>query len=296
MEIITAGMVEFFEKRKYVALKNVFKKMNDINYSVVKGVPLKLLCGSRTTDIYADVDILLDRKSIGIVNTILNQNDYYNNTKRENRIFALTSTHQTMPYSKIYNSHEKVDINFDIFWGEYEGKRIDIDEFLSDAIEIDIYGIKVKTLPPIKAIVQLILHHYKDMNSIFLLATRKSIKYDMFYDLYNIIKNNEDIITIEKLYKTSEMYGIKPYVYYMLYYTRQVIEDELLKKYVEAFRSSEGEALLNCYGLCAEEQRNWRYDFKTRLEAKNLYHLIENDLTEQDKKKIAINKHVFLGE
>ena len=31
--------------------------------------------------------------------------------------------------------------------------------------------------------IQLILHHYKDMNSIFLLATRKSIKYDMFKDI-----------------------------------------------------------------------------------------------------------------
>ncbi len=77
----------------------------------------------------------------------------------------------------------EIDLNFDIFWDEYEGKRIDIDEFLSDTIEMEIYGVKVKTFPPIKALIQLVLHHYKDMNSLFLLATRKSIRYDMFKDI-----------------------------------------------------------------------------------------------------------------
>ena len=103
----------------------------------------------------------------------------------------MSHSHQLLPYySYINNQLICIDLNFDIFWGEYEGKRVDIDEFLCDTIEMDIYGVKVKTLPPLKAMIQLILHHYKDMNSIFLLATRKSIRYDMFKDVYYLLKNN----------------------------------------------------------------------------------------------------------
>lgn len=81
----------------------------------------------------------------------------------------LTFSHQIVLWIKEVSSWGQVfiDLNFDSLWGEYEGKRIDIDEFLTDAVEMDIYGVKVKTLPPIKAMIQLILHHYKDMNSIF---------------------------------------------------------------------------------------------------------------------------------
>lgn len=78
-----------------------------------------------------------------------------------------------------------VDINYDSFFGEYTGKRVDIDNFLSDTIEMEIYGVKVKTLSPLKAMVQLILHHYyKEMNSIYHLASHDNINYNMLKDVY----------------------------------------------------------------------------------------------------------------
>ena len=90
-------------------------------------------------------------------------------------------------------------------------------------------------------------------------------------------------------------YEIIPYVFYVLYYTGQVFEDEMLKQYIEAFRTPQGEALLNYYGLCSKEQKEWKYDFISRLESENLFDLIKNDLTQKDKEKIAINKRIFMG-
>ena len=273
---------------------------DNIGFAMVKGEPLSLLTykeyGWRE---YNDIDILIDKSKLNQLETFLVENEYFSeekNSKHEQRFVPLLFSHQLLPYKKtFFESNIIIDINFDVFWGEYEGKRINIEEFLSDTIEMEIYGVKVKTLPPIKAMIQLVLHHYKDMNSIFLLATRKSIKYDMFKDIYYLLKNNLDTIPLDKLYAMSAEYEIIPYVFYVLYYTGQVFDDEILKQYIEAFRTPEGEALLNCYGLCAKERKEWKYDFKTRMEADNLYDLIKDDLTEKDHEKIAINKRIFMG-
>ena len=277
-------------------------KMDYLNYAIIKGEPLSYYAyGALGKRPYTDIDILIQRINIKTLEEILKtecykgQYDLLSQKERQiNRIFCITNSHQLLPYKDI-TDNINIDINFDIFWGEYKGKRIDIDEFLSDTVEMDIYGVKVKTLPPIKALIQLVLHHYRDMNSIFLLATRKSIRYEMFRDVYYLLKNNLDTITIEKLYKMSAEYEIIPYVFYVLYYTGQVFEDEEPKRYIEAFRTPEGEALLNCYGLCAKERKEWRYGFDVRLAADNLYELIKDDLTEKDMEKISVNKRVFMG-
>lgn len=284
--------MEFFHQ-----LKPIVSNL-DVIYAIIKGDVLSIQSYSKlNARRYSDVDILTTKDDLIRVEQKLRENNFYSNSKRMDRIVMLSSSHQISPWVKNISpwGGVEVDLNFDIFWGEYEGKRIDIEEFLSDTIEMEIYGVKVKTLPPIKAMIQLVLHHYKDMNSIFLLATRKSIKYDMFKDVYYLLKNNLDTIPLDKLYVMSAEYEIIPYVFYVLYYTGQVFDDEILNQYIEAFRTPEGEALLNCYGLCAKERKEWNCDFKTRLESDNLYDLIKDDLTEKDHEKIAINKRIFMG-
>lgn len=287
--------------RRYNESKSFFEFLNNniIPYVVVKGEPLSFIAynelGKR---ISADIDILIPKAHLKLAEQKLKELDFNNDgNNREKHMFMLACTHQVLPWYKGIKpcGEISIDLNFDIFWGEYEGNRIDIGEFLSDTIEMEIYGVKVKTLPPLKAMIQLILHHYKDMNSLFLLTTRKSIRYDMFKDVYYLLKNNLDAIPLDKLYAMSAECDIIPYVFYILYYTGQVFDDDLLKQYIEAFRTPEGEVLLNCYGLCEKERREWKCDFKTRLDSDNLYDLIKEDLTERDKEKIAINKRVFLG-
>ena len=283
---------------------NLFNNCDsDIPYAIIKGEPLSILAyGTYGMREYSDIDILVDKKDLQIIENILQKNNYimdFNKnllTNHASRFFSLCYSHQLLPYQKIVNKMiYRIDINHDIFWGEYEGKRIEIAKFLSDTIEIEIYGIRTKTLAPLKAMIQLILHHYKDMNSIFLLATRKSIKHNMFKDVYYLLKNNAQTITMDKLYALSNEYEIIPYVFYVLYYTGQVFDDKMLKQYIETFRKSEGEALLNCYGLCSKERKKWTCDFQTRLKSNCLWDLIKDDLTEKDKEKIAINKRVFMG-
>ncbi len=295
--------IALHNKSQYIFAYQPLKEIMNNGGVVIKGCPLSLLAYSGPNIRYSsDIDVLINKEKLQQTYDILVKYGFTqigsNSPKnaRKNRIICLSCSHQVLPFVKQISGNEiRIDVNFDVFWGEYQGANMNINEFISDSITVNINGYSVKTLSPLKALIQLILHHYKDMNSIFLLATRKSIKHEMFKDVYYLLKNNLDAIPLDKLYAMSTEYEIIPFVFYVLYYTGQVFEDEILKQFIEAFRTSEGEELLNCYGLCTKERKEWKYDFKTRLESENLYELIKDDLTDKDRKKIAINKRVFMG-
>ena len=284
---------------KYLSLAPIFEDLNlrDFPYANIKGEVLSLYAfGQYGQRSYGDIDILVSRKNLHILEDMLMQYGYTSPTKtRAEKVLMISASHQTAAWCKVTSRKFKsvVDINFDLFWGEYTGRRIDIDRFLSDAIEIEIFGVRVKTLSPLKAMVQLILHHYKEMNSIYHMAEHDCIKRSMFRDVYSLWKNNNGIISLDNLYALSSEYEIIPYVFYILYYTNEIFNDHELSRYIEAFRTPEGVSLLDCYGLADHERKLWKVDFQTRLKTKNLYDLIKSDLTELDLAKLERNRMVF---
>lgn len=290
----------FLNMERYIQLKKILSDVT-VPYAVIKGEPLSLLCyNEKSVRNSQDIDILIDRQHISYFERLLQENDFIRLinqnefVNRESRILCISQSHQIPPYVKeTSNQQIEIDLNFDIFWGEYTGKRIDIAEFLADTIMQDIYGCKVKTLPPLKAMVQLILHHYKEMNSIYHLTGHNCINYNMFKDVYYLWKNNQEAVSLDKLYAISSEYEIIPYVFYVLYFTNWIFKDTELQKYVETFRTSEGEAHLDYYGLTEKERKPWKVDFQTRLEADNLYEFIRDDLTEADVEKLERNRRIF---
>ncbi|MDR1914689.1 MAG: nucleotidyltransferase family protein [Clostridiales bacterium] len=270
----------------------------DFPYAAIKGEALSLMAygevGKRNS---SDIDLLIPPKYIGVAKKILNANGFYYIVKNSyDKVLAISMSHQSPTYvKKTKISYIYIDLNHNSCGGEYTGKQIDMSDFLSNTIDIEIYGCKIKTLPPIKMLIQLILHHYKDMNSISLLATRKSIKQSMFDDVYYLIKNNLKDISLDRFYHYSKAHGIVPYIYYVLYHVGILFQDEQLNEYISAFRTTDGERLLKCYGLNDGERREWKCDFITRLRAENFYDLIKDDLTEKNIEKIKMNRRVFLG-
>lgn len=283
---------------RYKSLENVFNNIIGIDYAVVKGEILSLYAYKKTGErISSDIDILVSRNDLRMLEEAMKQEGFSDcDPTRKDRVLMLTYSHQVSPWTKSMGDRGyivNVDINFDVFWGEYTGKRIDIKGFLSDTTEMEIYGVKVKTLPPLKAMVQLILHHYKEMNSIYHLSMHNCINYNMFKDVYYLWKNNSSAISLSKLYQMSTEYKIVPYVFYILYFTNQTFHDVELEKYVDAFRTSEGIGLLDYYGLSDKERKPWKVDFKTRLDTENLFELIRDDLTAEDIEKLERNRRIF---
>lgn len=286
---------------RYQKTAELFHAMTDMCYAVIKGEPLSVWAyGKEGARISGDIDLLVPRKNIQLLEGLLSQNGFSNtNHSRTERIFYLSLSHQTSPWSKIILDNGKtqigmqIDINFDVFWGEYKGRRIDMENFLSDTVEMNIYGFNIKTLPPLKAMIQLILHHYKEMNSIYLIASHKCINYNMFRDVYYLWKNQQESISLDKLYVSALEYEIVPYVFYVLYFTNQIYKDIELEEYVSAFCTSDGLNLLDYYGLSDKERKAWKVDFWTRLESDNIFELIKNDMTDADYEKLKQNQRIF---
>jgi len=281
----------------YKRISELISKIQDLNYAIIKGEPLSVQAyGATGYRFSSDIDILISRKDLKCVETILQENDFISTSQsRFDKITILTSSHQVTPWIKnIYPwNNIIIDLNFDIYWGEYDGKRIGMIEFLSDVILMEVHGYKVKTLPLLKAMTQLILHHYKEMNSIYHLATHNCINYNMFKDVYYLWKNNQEAISLDNLYAISSEFEIIPFVYHILYFTNWIFNDSELRKYVNAFKTKESTELLDYYGLDYRERKPWKVNFETRLEAENMYELIKDDLTDADIEKLERNRRIF---
>lgn len=289
---------EIFCKIQYILSKEFFHELNSygIVYAVIKGCPLSYYkTGNPGTRLSSDIDILISRRDIDQVTGLLEANGFHSSyaLDRKERIMLVSNSHQIPAYFKHFGKCSvQMDVNFDLFWGEYKGKRIEVSEFLDGAVEMDIFGCRIKTLPPLKCMVQIILHHYKEANSLYHLTGHTAIRRRMFEDIYVLCKRFSAELSVDRIYEMCDRYGILPYAYYMFYYTRQVYDDAALDGYLEALCTEEGRRLLGCYGLSDQERKIWKISFSERLDA-DVSKWIESELSEEDREKLERNRGLF---
>lgn len=281
------------DKEWYKKLERVFCDLEKIPYAVIKGEVLSVIAyGDTGWRRCQDIDILIDKKNIAYVDNVFKSAGFEqvvfgeDNKKREltrKEMIMFANSHQVVPYSK---NDIDVDINTSIFWGEYTGSRIDTETVLENRIELKIYNQKLKTLSIPKMFIQVCLHHYKEMNSPYILKIKNTITTAMFQDIYYLfIKLKDELKTLLHYIK---LYQVEKYIFYMLYYTNYIFKDPDLQKFVKYCESVDGRALLNQYGLTNAEQKFWKCDFDTRLDNKNVFSLIEKDLSEEDLAKVQL--------
>ena len=259
---MTDNLYKIERKILYKELEPLFAALSSVRYAVVKGEVLsQQIYGVPDRRRSSDIDILIDKKNVKFLEEQLHKLGFEqklpeNNAEiRRNRVLCMAYSHQIPSYHKDkFGFHLNVDVNYDIFWGEYEGKRCCIDEFLSDTVDMEIYGVTMKTLPIGKAFVQLVLHHYKEINSIYHLSQHNTVRTDMFRDIYDMIICCREILNIELIKEMCVNYNIGKYVYYVLYYTYQTFLDEILFDCLQELEIYKNEELLSCYGLSLKER------------------------------------------
>ena len=283
----------------YHYFEPVAKRLSEINYAIVKGEPLSYYAyGQFGKRYFNDIDLLVSKDDLKTVRMILIENSFMPLREDQfSRVFSLGFSHQIVPFAKRIGSFSiYIDVNFNIFWGEYAGKQISMKEFLNRTVSMQVHNCLIKTLPHIKFFIHIILHHYKDLNSIFLLATQKTIRLSLFQDLFNYFVNNKEYLPLDELFRICTEYNINDYVYYVLFYTCILFDNKDLKKYRDAFKSDQGENLLNKYGLSEKERKEWHIDFHTRLNNGILYDYIKSDLSANEIENIELNKKIFMLE
>jgi hypothetical protein len=291
-------------KERYSNCQNVFNIFNvaGINYAVIKGA---VLSQSAYNDYYyrksSDIDLLIERNDIEIVKNILLAEDFIQGRVTGNMIIPFTRqellyhsafTHQIAPFIKKTDSKfcpfVNVDINTNIMWGE-SNLKANMNGFLNDASYfLFLRNYFIRRLPAVKEFIALCLHHYKDMNSIFLI-NNGSIKLNLFCDIYYYITNNFKSINTDELLRLCNILGICEYIYYCIYYTSLIFSDERLERLLHILETSYCRKILNRFGLEDTEYKEWNIDFLDRLFNDNFHQLYESLLTEKDFTKINSN-------
>lgn len=264
---------------RFNVLKILLKEIK-FPYAIIKGPVLsKRAFQNDSIRVSGDIDILIQKKdSEKYVDLLLQhgfQQGYLEKGKivpysREQIIFHEIYTHQMAPYIKetesLFCPFINIDINTDIFWGDALESG-DSSLVLNERQKIEMYNIgNIYCLNPEMEFICLCLHHYKDLNSIFLLYS-KGMRLSLFCDIFFYIKNN--ILDLKKLIHLSNSLGTGKYIYYCLYFCNEIFNEEILQKYLNLFSHYKDEKLQSSFGL-GIHQHFWPIPFEERLFSKNL--------------------------
>ena len=301
---ITLMMNKATIKERYSNCQNVFNILNitGVNYAVIKGA---VLSQRAYGDYYyrksSDIDLLIERDDIEKIKDILLSEDFIQGRingsmiipfTRQELLYHTAFTHQTAPFIKKTNSKScpfvNVDINTNIMWGE-SSLKANMTGFLNDvSCSIYLNNYFIKRLPIVKEFIALCLHHYKDLNSIFLI-NNGSIKLSLFCDIYYYFISNHKKMDIEGMLMLCDTLNIREYIYYCIYFTNLIFSDESLNKLLLILETPNCRKILNRFGLEDTEYKEWNIDFLDRLFNGNFHQSYKSLLTEKDFTKINSN-------
>lgn len=291
---------QLIQQYQYSECRLLFNELEKIQYVVMKGAVLsKRIYGKPNYRICGDIDLLIAPKDRELVTQILYKHGFVQGKIRNNEVKMYTReekmyhklyTHQLASFEKKINfplcTAINIDVNFDIFWGE-SYRSVNIEEYLTHTESSNIFDVKIQELSLVYEFIALCLHHYKDMNSIYLLSER-GICLNEFCDIYYyIINTGMDACELDV---TAKAYQVEAYVYYCIYYANEIFGDNRLNEFLEKLVTSEGKMLLDCYGLNEDERKKWDIPFLERVFSEEFRECFRGRLSVSDLKKIEINK------
>lgn len=278
-------------------LASLLNDLKEFPYAIIKGPVLAVLAyGDEEARDYHDIDFLVPKELHKDFITILEKNGFIADVRNADGSFRklsrkeqiiLMNSHQDIDYIKRQGDiFVDIDINYDMFWGEYNGKRVDIrNDILSKTFTMNLFGQEVKVLSKAKNFVQLCLHHYREMNAIYLYKLTNPFVQTKFRDVYFLFRSmsQEDL---EELYRLIKQFEIANYIYYVIYHTYQFYKDEILEYFLKCYETPEAKSLINLYGLTAAERKEWPFSFEQRSKMDNVYDALKPYLSEDDIKKV----------
>ena len=264
-------------------------------YVIIKGEVLSVQAyGKPGRRHLGDVDVLVQKENIGKLTALLIENGFETNVlTREQEIITKAFSHQVTPYRKLVSGIAvNIDINYDFFWGEWDKARPSIGDILRRRQYLTLYDQFVPVLTIEDAFIQLCLHHYKDMNSLFHLAYVSPITSEKFQDIYYFWLNNRNCLSVEYISNWSKKYQIGLYIDYILSQTAYIMKDKSIaawgKKFYQGYNY-----LLNYYGLDSKRRKKWDIPLDVRINNPTLPEYIRKSLSPEELEKLKKEHAIF---
>lgn len=286
-------------KERYKICRPLFEKIN-FPYVVIKGATLSgAAYGDPFVRSSGDIDLLIRRQNADAMKELLLSEGFIQGRvtdqgiapfTRSEILFQTAMSHQTAPYIKQTSNplcpYVNVDVNMDILWGECEEKS-NMDWVLYHSEESSLFDIPFRKLTREMEFIALCLHHYKDMNSLYLLMN-ESLHLNLFCDLYYYLRTVH--LSVETLKGICQSLNVGRYVYVCIHHTHQIFNDPILLEYLNTLDSQKDPFLLNTLGLNEKERKEWGLSLEERLFHENLPGYISSLLSEEEGEKIKINR------
>ena len=264
-------------------------------YVIIKGEVLSVQAyGKPGRRHLGDVDVLVQKENIGKLTALLIENGFETNVlTREQEIITNAFSHQVTPYRKLVSGIAvNIDINYDFFWGEWDKARPSIGDILSRRQYLTLYDQFVPVLTIEDAFIQLCLHHYKDMNSLFHLAYVNPITSEKFQDIYYFWLNNRNCLSVEYISNWSKKYQIGLYIDYILSQTAYIMKDKSIAEWGKKFYQGYN-YLLNYYGLDSKRRKKWDIPLDVRINNPTLPEYIRKSLSPEELEKLKKEHAIF---
>ena len=265
------------------------------SYVIIKGEVLSVQAyGKPGRRHLGDVDVLVQKENIGKLTALLIENGFETNVlTREQEIITKAFSHQVTPYRKLVSGIAvNIDINYDFFWGEWDKARPSIGDILSRRQYLTLYDQFVPVLTIEDAFIQLCLHHYKDMNSLFHLAYVNPITSEKFQDIYYFWLNNRNCLSVEYISNWSKKYQIGLYIDYILSQTAYIMKDKSIAEWGKKFYQGYN-YLLNYYGLDSKRRKKWDIPLDVRINNPTLPEYIRKSLSPEELEKLKKEHAIF---
>lgn len=289
-------------RQRYNRCKSVLDALEHhaVSYALLKGAVLsKEIFNDSSVRVSGDIDILVRKDDLQIVKSLFSKtgfvqgrirNDIIVPYNRKEHIFYSTYSHQIAPFICKTNNpfcpYVDVDINTSVFWGEASDSSLTAAS-LENIVQTTILGTTVHKLSPEYEWIALCLHHYKDLNSLYLLYTR-GISITSFCDIYYYWTSHSfDLATLISI---SKKYCVTSYIYYCLFYTRELFGDNSLNKAIDAFYKDADHEIIFSFGLSPTEKMQWEIPFSERLQPTILHNYLDSVITEHHRRIIDKQK------
>ncbi len=210
-------------KKQLKYLVNNILANAEFDYSLLKGSFLSTNLYKSGQRVSNDFDILISPESISRLQKLLIDNGFVQGgVNSSNEIVPATRREilesrlnfgQTVPFVKIIeNSPLIIDINFSL---DFKASANNIvGEFLNDIVIATFENVRFKTLSPIKFLLHLACHLYKESTTYYWVARRRDLMLYKFCDIYMFINKFGTIEYFSDLIEQIKKYNFEKECYY----------------------------------------------------------------------------------